>query len=123
MLRELPVLSPLLDVPQVAPLAATLRVLADEHRLAIVALLARGELCVCHLVELLDLPQSTVSRHMAVLRRAGLVRDRRDTADGRWTHYSLDPVALAALQRQLADVVAITDVAAEAAERPAPPCP
>jgi ArsR family transcriptional regulator len=60
------------------------RALADPGRLRILAALGRGELCVCHLVELLGLDQSTVSRHVAVLRDAGLVRQRRE---GRWVHY------------------------------------
>lgn len=63
------------------------KALADTGRLRILAALkARGELCVCHLVELLGLDQSTVSRHMAVLRDARLVAVRRD---GRWAHYRI----------------------------------
>ena len=122
-MRELPVLAALPPRPVVAPLAGSLKLLADEHRLAIMALLARGELCVCHLVDILGLPQSTVSHHVGVLRRAGLVLDRRDPRDARWVYYQLAPPAVAALQRQLADLLALTDLPAEAAERPAPPCP
>jgi ArsR family transcriptional regulator len=122
-MRELPVLVARPPRPVVAPLAEGLKVLADEHRLAIVALLARGELCVCHLVEILGLPQSTVSHHVGVLRRAGLVLDRRDPRDARWVYYRLAPAAGATLHRQLADLLALTDLPAEAAERPAPPCP
>lgn len=121
--RMLPVLNDLPRAPEVGPLVGLLKVLADEHRLAILALLARGELCVCHLVDILDLPQSTVSRHLAVLKRAGLVRDRRDEHDGRWTHYTLTPAAVAELRGRLVDLLALTDLPAEAAERPAPPCP
>jgi ArsR family transcriptional regulator len=121
--RELPVLSVLPPRPALGDLPETLKVLADEHRLAIVALLARGELCVCHLVDILRLPQSTVSHHVGVLKRAGLVRDRRDERDGRWTYYRLDPTAIAALHGRLAELLALTDLPAEAAERPAPPCP
>ena len=121
--RELPVLTGLPPRPAVAPLADLLKTLSDERRLAIVALLARGELCVCHLVDILGLPQSTVSHHVGVLRRAGLVRDRRDSTDARWTYYALEPAAVATLHAQLAELLALTDLPAEAAERPAPPCP
>ena len=49
-------------------------------------LLADGEVCVCHLHEVLDLPQSTVSRHLAYLRKRGLVVGRKE---GLWVHYRL----------------------------------
>jgi ArsR family transcriptional regulator len=121
--RLLSVIEPLPAPPDVAPLAELLKTLADEHRLAIVALLARGELCVCHLVEILGLPQSTLSHHVGVLRRAGLIRDRRDPSDGRWIYYSLDPAAIGAMQRELAGLLRLGEVAAHEAGRPAPPCP
>jgi len=60
--------------------------LADETRLRILALLTGGELCVCDLMAALALPQSTVSRHLATLRHAGLVEDRRQ---GVWMYYRL----------------------------------
>lgn len=59
---------------------------ADETRLRILHALTRGELCVCDLLEVLELPQSKVSRHLAFLREAGLVRARRK---GLWKYYSL----------------------------------
>jgi ArsR family transcriptional regulator len=72
--------------------------LADATRLRILGLLTGGEVCVCHIHEALRLPQPTVSRHLAYLRRAGLVEGRRD---GLWVHYRLaepaDPSARAAL--------------------------
>src|SRR4051812_49724166 len=67
-------------------LERVLRALADTTRLRILALLRAGEVCVCHIHESLKLPQSKVSRHLAYLRQAGLVRARRD---GLWVHYSL----------------------------------
>ncbi|KIH75535.1 transcriptional regulator, ArsR family [Geoalkalibacter ferrihydriticus] len=66
--------------------ARIFKALADETRLRILALLTRGELCVCDLMSILDLPQSTVSRHLAYLRNAGLVSDRRQ---GVWMYYTL----------------------------------
>jgi ArsR family transcriptional regulator len=72
--------------------------LSDATRLRILGLLADGETCVCHIHEALRLPQPTVSRHLAYLRRAGLVHTRRD---GLWVHYRLaelaDPSARAAV--------------------------
>jgi ArsR family transcriptional regulator len=69
-----------------------LKALADRTRLRILALLGNNEVCVCHLHDSLGLPQPTVSRHLAYLRRTGLVSARRD---GVWMHYrvssSLDP--------------------------------
>src|SRR5947208_3957349 len=70
-----------------------LKALADETRLRILGLLLTGEVCVCHIHESLRIPQSKASRHLAYLRRAGLVETRRD---GLWIHYRLaqlsDPV-------------------------------
>jgi ArsR family transcriptional regulator len=60
--------------------------LGDKTRLRILNLLATGEICVCFLVEVLGEPQPKVSRHLAYLRREGLVEARRD---GKWIHYRL----------------------------------
>lgn len=73
------------------------RAFADETRLRILHLLSKGELCVCDLMTALRLPQSKVSRHLAYLRNAGLVADRRD---GRWKHYALAP-SKSGLQRAI----------------------
>src|SRR3989338_4364287 len=67
-------------------LAKFFKAMSDETRLRILHLLTYGELCVCDLMEVLSLPQSTISRHMAYLKNAGLVKDRRN---GVWIHYSL----------------------------------
>ena len=66
--------------------AQIFKALADETRLRILALLTRRELCVCDLMAILDLPQSTVSRHLAYLRNSGWVEDRRQ---GVWMFYRL----------------------------------
>jgi ArsR family transcriptional regulator, arsenate/arsenite/antimonite-responsive transcriptional repressor len=69
------------------------KALADKTRLRILALLGNNEVCVCHIHDSLGLPQPTVSRHLAYLRKSGLVAGRRD---GVWMHYqvsrSLNPV-------------------------------
>lgn len=65
---------------------AVLKALADENRVRAVAALQGRELCVCQIVELLGLANSTVSKHMAILKQARLVDSRKD---GRWIYYRL----------------------------------
>ena len=72
--------------------------LADPLRWRIVELLEREELCVCHLVDELDVAQPLVSHHLKVLRDAGLVVGERCRY---WTYYRLVPDALAALSEHL----------------------
>src|SRR5665811_1842103 len=68
-------------------LAQTLKALSDPIRLRIILLLqAEGELCVCDLTAVLGLPQSTVSRHLAYLKRSCWVDTRRE---GVWMYYTL----------------------------------
>jgi ArsR family transcriptional regulator, arsenate/arsenite/antimonite-responsive transcriptional repressor len=62
------------------------RALADPIRLRLVNLLAGREICVCFLVEILGMSQPKISRHLAYLRRAGLVAARNE---GKWVHYRL----------------------------------
>jgi DNA-binding transcriptional ArsR family regulator len=62
------------------------RAVADESRTRALMALRRQELCVCQIVELLGLAPSTVSKHMSILKQAGLVRLRKD---GRWVYYRL----------------------------------
>ncbi len=70
-------------------LVKTLAALAEPTRLAVIAMLAReDELCVCEIMARLDVSQSRASRHMQVLKAAGLVRDRRDR---QWVRYRLNP--------------------------------
>jgi ArsR family transcriptional regulator len=72
------------------------KALADVTRLRILGLLLAGEVCVCHIHESLKIPQPKASRHLAYLRRSGLVDARRD---GLWVHYRMatlrDPVLAA----------------------------
>jgi len=79
------------------------KALADETRLRIMALLlVSGELCVCDITATLQLPQSTVSRHLAYLRNAGWVTDRRE---GVWIIYSV--TLDSNMKKQLADVLKV----------------
>jgi len=75
------------------------KALADPTRLRILALLVEGEVCVCEIHDTLRLPQPTASRHLAYLRRTGLVEARRDAT---WMHYRLadvDPVVKGIVQQ------------------------
>jgi len=76
-----------------AELERLFQALGDETRLRILGLLLTGEVCVCNIHETLKIPQPKASRHLAYLRRSGLVETRRD---GLWVHYRLaelpDPI-------------------------------
>jgi ArsR family transcriptional regulator len=74
------------------------KALADDTRLRILALLASGEVCVCNIHGALDLPQPAVSRHLAYLRKTGLVAARRE---GLWMHYRLEQPAAPAVSKVL----------------------
>lgn len=63
------------------------KALSDETRLRILKLLEHGELCVCDIVAALDMIQPKVSFHLAVLKDAGLIKDRKQ---GKWVHYKID---------------------------------
>jgi len=77
--------------------------LADETRLRLLVLLQGGnEYCVCDLMQALDMPQSTVSRHLAYLKRNGWLQDRRG---GVWMYYSLTKGLDGFLQAQLALII------------------
>ena len=62
------------------------RALADPTRLRLINLISEQEICVCYFIEVINAPQPKISRHLAYLRRAGLVAARRE---GKWMHYRL----------------------------------
>lgn len=70
--------------------SAVFHALSDPTRLDLINLLAGGEQCVCDLTDALKTGQSRLSFHLKVLKKAGLIRDRRD---GRWMYYSLNEEA------------------------------
>jgi ArsR family transcriptional regulator len=80
-------------------LSPIFKALSDPTRLRLLNLLCEGEVCVCFLSEALKLVQPTVSRHLAYLKRAGLVSARRE---GQWIHYGWarlkDPTARALME-------------------------
>jgi len=71
-----------------SPVDVMFRAFADRTRLRLLHLLRAGETCVCDLVGVLGVPQPKVSRHLAYLRRAGLVEGRKE---GLWMYYKLTP--------------------------------
>jgi ArsR family transcriptional regulator len=81
---------------QLSQLEDLFKALADATRLRILRLLMAGEVCVCDIHDTLKIPQAKASRHLAYLRRAGLVATRRE---GLWIHYrlakSVDPIVAA----------------------------
>lgn len=86
----------------VATMERVFAALADRTRLRLLNLMAENELCVCYFVEVLRLPQPTISRHLARLRRAGLVEARRE---GKWMHYRFASPDGPAVSRVLADTL------------------
>lgn len=78
------------------------RALADRTRLRLLNLMAAGEVCVCFFVEVLGTNQPKISRHLAYLRRAGVVASRRE---GKWMHYRVTAPADEHAARIFAEVV------------------
>lgn len=79
------------------------KALADRTRLRLLNLMTAGEVCVCFFVEVLGASQPKISRHLAYLRRAGVVAARRD---GKWMHYRIETPADPHAARVLTEVLA-----------------
>jgi ArsR family transcriptional regulator len=99
------------------PLDLLFRALADRTRLRLLNLIADKEICVCYFVEILGMSQPKISRHLAYLRRAGIVATRRQ---GRWMHYHLlapgDAVASAILKETLAHLRQVPEMQGDLAK-------
>jgi ArsR family transcriptional regulator len=104
-------------VKQLSTMETLFKALADATRLRILGLLLTGEVCVCHIHESLKITQPKASRHLAYLRRSGLVETRRD---GLWVNYRMaalpDPV-LAAIGDAVRHALAHMDIVHRDAER------
>jgi ArsR family transcriptional regulator, arsenate/arsenite/antimonite-responsive transcriptional repressor len=102
---------------QLIEMETLFKALADATRLRILGLLLTGEVCVCHIHQSLKISQPKASRHLAYLRRSGLVDTRRD---GLWIHYRLstssDPV-VAAISEAVRHGLAHMDAVHRDAER------
>ncbi len=116
--------------PTLEGMDAAFKAFADPTRIRILNVLSAGELCVCDIVDILRLPQPTVSRHLAYLRRAGLVDATREW---KFAHYRLsapgDPVhasLLACVHDSFPEVAALARErrhgAARASARASEPC-
>jgi ArsR family transcriptional regulator len=100
-------------VKDLEALTSVYAALADSTRLRILSLLGDGEICVCHIHASLDVPQPTASRHLAYLRKSGLVEARRE---GIWMHYRLAPQAnpvVAAVVQAALHALTHTDISAK----------
>src|ERR1700676_1480413 len=99
------------------PLDLLFRALADRTRLRLLNLISDKEICVCYFVEILGISQPKISRHLAYLRRTGIVAARRQ---GRWMHYRLlaprDAVASAILKETLAHLRQIPEMSRDLAK-------
>ena len=99
------------------PLDLLFRALADRTRLRLLNLIADKEICVCYFVEILGISQPKISRHLAYLRRAGIVAARRQ---GRWMHYRLlaprDAAASAILKETVTNLRQMPDLRADLAK-------
>lgn len=88
-------------------LMAVLKALADENRVRILGAVRQRELCVCQIVELLGLAQSTVSKHVSILHQARLVESRKE---GRWMYYRAADADSPVEARQMAALVTNCDL-------------
>lgn len=99
------------------PIDLLFRALADRTRLRLLNLIADKEICVCYFVEILRISQPKISRHLAYLRRAGIVTARRQ---GRWMHYRLvaprDAVAFSILKETLAHLRQVPEMQGDLAK-------
>lgn len=86
--------------------AKVFKALCDENRLKIMYILTRGEHCACKLLDVLNIGQPTLSHHMSVLCKSGLVLSRRE---GKWTHYKISKKGAASAKETLS---ALTKAAA-----------
>ena len=74
------------------------KALSDPHRVRALCALRKGELCACQIIELFNLAPSTISKHMSILKQAGLVDSRKDS---RWVYYRLAETTTDRLQSDL----------------------
>lgn len=86
--------------------ATVFKALADERRLQILELLHHGEKCTCVLTEEINMPQSSLSYHMKILCKAGIVTGRED---GKWTHYQINRQGCEKAIAMLCEITAVGD--------------
>lgn len=86
--------------------AKVFKALADEKRLRILELLQSGEKCACVLIDLLEIPQSSLSYHMKILTESGIVEGR---IEGKWTHYHISPFGAKIAVELLKQITAVDE--------------
>lgn len=91
-------------LPKTYDLALLFAALADRTRLRLLNLMDGREVCVCYFVEILGQSQPKISRHLAYLRRAGIVAARRE---GKWMHYRIAIPSHAGAARVLSETLAV----------------
>jgi DNA-binding transcriptional ArsR family regulator len=89
--RRLQALTDKIDESELTAEAEVFKAMSDPFRLAILKLLREGELCVCEIMTAFDKPQSSTSHHLSILKRAGLVKERKE---GKWSRYRLSEGAV-----------------------------
>ena len=89
---------------------AITKALADESRIRALMALRKGELCACQIIELLKLAPSTVSKHMSILKYAGLVESRKK---GTWIYYRLSKIDVMKTQQWMANALADDSMVAD----------
>ncbi|HEY6445386.1 MAG TPA: metalloregulator ArsR/SmtB family transcription factor [Acidobacteriaceae bacterium] len=92
------------STPKSCDLALLLAALADRTRLRLLNLMNGKEVCVCYFVEILGQSQPKISRHLAYLRRAGVVAARRE---GKWMNYRIVPPSHTGAERVLRETLAV----------------
>ena len=88
--------------------ARVFKAVCDEKRLYIIDLLRHGERCACQLLEDLDISQPSLSYHMKILVKSGIVRSRQD---GKWTHYSISQAGSNQAIELLSSITSVSDEA------------
>ena len=91
-------------------MATIFKALGDENRIRILKILRSGETCACHLLEELNISQSTLSHHMKILCDAGLVTGRKE---GKWMHYSICCEGVCGLRAILHELLAPKNLPAD----------
>jgi ArsR family transcriptional regulator len=81
--------------------SAMLKAASDEHRLAILYMLGKGEMCVCEIWPKLGIPQNLASHHLKILKDAGFIKSKKE---GLRVYYSLDPVRLKRIKSLLTHI-------------------
>ncbi len=99
--------------------AQIFKAFADEKRLAIISILKQGELCVCQLVEQLQLGQSALSYHLKILLASKIIKAREK---GKWTFYSIDEDARISISEHLLELTGLCPIGGEPMSHDDSPC-